>query len=208
MDQNYYGTKAPLWLSALENIFCCSCIKSSREPVIASNKYKVEDLQRIENPTTSYLSNLSKTLYLYESTHRQGVGVFGFFINDTTSRSAEGFIFISGGGVDGMNSKQCRGIYSSIATQLQEMDLPHYRNFVSLTLKSCTRTSTIDETHDLINQQINLFLQARPGPSVLLHSTNTPIQLLSKHIAGLNGLPLCAIKSPESMVLSVDWQQR
>ena len=204
--ETYFETKQPLWYQALSNLSCCTRLKNAEEG--NASKYSIENMQPIKKPASSYLSMISKHLYLYESTHRQGLGIISLFISDRTVGSAEGFIWIVGGSIDGVSTKHCRTLYSNIVSQLQEAKLAEYADITPLILKSCSRVAKLSQAHELLNQQLIQYLQAKPGPSFLLHNIHTPIELMYKHIPSIAQLPLCALKSSQTLSLGVNWQQR
>ena len=98
-------------------------------------------------------------------------------------------------------------IFYNIVNQLQE-ELSEYENILPLLLKSCDRVKRLSDAYELLNYQLNQYIQAKPGPSMLIHSTSSPIQFLCKHIPSLNGLPRCGLKGLRTLSLGVDWQQR
>lgn len=206
VHETYFETMQPLWYQALSHITCCTRLQSTEDRI--SNRYEIEHLQTIKKPSVSYLSMISKHLYLYESSHRQGLGIIALFIGDRSTGSAEGFIWIIGGNLDGVSVKHCRSLYNSIVAQLQEAELSEYADITPLVLQNCSRVATLSQAHDLLNQQLVQYIQAKPGPSFLLHSTNTPIDLLCKHVPSINQLPMCAMKRSQSLHLGVNWQQR
>ena len=153
--ETYYETKQPLWFHTLGSISCCSRITNADDSF--NGTYSVERLQGISKPSTSYLSKLYKYLYLYENTHRQGLGVVALFIGDTLSGSAEAFLWIVGGSIDGISTKQCRMIFNNIVNQLQEEELSEYENILPLLLKSCDRLQRLSDSYESLNYHLNQY---------------------------------------------------
>ena len=218
--EGVYESQVPLWFRAVTQLGCVTKVAKTASAAVSggpNRTYKMGELEHINVTQHPYLessTSIYKRIYLYMSENKisnNGMGCLGLFLvhgtnvdaeelGEDTGVTATSYVwFVQGSNrINHVRPPMDRFFRESLSRGSKD-----HVNFVT------TTEVNFDDAFNRCNDQLNVYLQRRNGPTIVVAQGMSSPKLWRKSIPALQEFPLATmpINSADNQYAAVGWQR-